>query len=496
LLTESGSVFVQIGDENVHLVRSLLDEVFGADNHVSLITLRKTAGQDERLLNNVADYVLWFAKNKASAKFRALYFLRSLTLQDLGQYGQIELGDGARRELTRDDFDSRGHLQTTGRPFQMIVATSSGHGGNKPYPVNFAGSTYHPTANRHWSTHPEGFQRLITANRIALGGETLRYVRFFDDFVGQTTNNIWTDIGGATDKTYVVETATTAIQRCLLMTTDPGDLVLDPTCGSGTTAYVAEQWGRRWITIDTSRVALALARTRLMAARYPQFLLKDSAAGMSKEAQLNGQVPQTPLPTTRNDVKQGFVYERVPHVTLKSIAQNPDIHEGMSREEIDPAIARHAETEILYDRPYEDPKVLRVSGPFTVESLSPHRVMRDGPEDDSAARVAPIEDATNYVNTIRQSPQGRRPEHRQGRASRLRPPRFMARRLRPGRRRLHGERAIEDGRRGARAAVRHRRPRTDSGRRQGSGSVRRPSRRLRLRVRSDRQAMRRRSSVG
>ena len=194
-------------------------------------------------------------------------------------------------------------------------------------------------------------------------------------------------IEAAEEKVYVVQTASKLVARCLLMTTDPGDLVLDPTCGSGTTAYVAEQWGRRWITIDTSRVALALARSRLMAAKYPYYLLADSEAGIRKEAELTGQAPPSPLPPTIDDVRRGFVYERVPHVTLKSIAQNPDIREGMSRDEIDAAIARHAETETLFDRPYEDRKVVRVSGPFTVESLSPHRVLVDGPEDAAGRRV-------------------------------------------------------------------------------------------------------------
>jgi adenine-specific DNA-methyltransferase len=175
------------------------------------------------------------------------------------------------------------------------------------------------------------------------------------------------------NKVYVVQTTSKVIERCLFMTTDPGDLVLDPTCGSGTAAFVAEQWGRRWITIDTSRVALALARTRLMSARFPYYLLADSPEGVKKEAEITGRMP--PEYPTEGDIRKGFVYERVPHVTLKSIANNPDIKEGMSREEIDKAIARHAESETLYDKPYEDKKRLRVTGPFTVESLSPHRVI-------------------------------------------------------------------------------------------------------------------------
>jgi adenine-specific DNA-methyltransferase len=402
LLTESGSIFVQIGDANVHLVRSLLEEVFGSDNFVSLITLKKTAGQDERLISNVADFILWFSRDRENVKYRPVLGVRSQSLSELGQYTRIELPDGTRRLLTRDDFDADGQLRTMGRPFRLVVATSSGYGGNTPYPVTFRGRTYLPTADRHWSTHAGGFRRLIAANRIAESGVTLAYVRFFDDFIAQGVNNIWTDVGTTVDKRYVVETGIGVVQRCLLMTTDPGDLVLDPTCGSGTTAYVAEQWGRRWITIDTSRVALALARSRLMAGRYPYYLLADSEAGIRKEADVTGQAPPSPLPPVAGDIRRGFVYERVPHVTLKSIAQNPDIREGMTRAEIDAAIARHAETEILFDRPYEDRKVVRVSGPFTVESLSPHRVLHTGPEDDAPDLPASVEsvDASHFVSTI------------------------------------------------------------------------------------------------
>ena len=196
--------------------------------------------------------------------------------------------------------------------------------------------------------------------------------------------------GLSDEKWYVVQTNSKVVERCILMTTDPGDLVLDPTCGSGTTAYVAEQWGRRWITIDTSRVALALARTRLMAAKYPYYLLADSPAGIAKETELTGKTPP-PYPTD-GDIRKGFVYKRVPHITLKSIANNPDIVEGMSREEIDAAIARHAEFETLYDQPYEDTKKVRVSGPFTVESLSPHRVLSTA-DDNWDGEVSPEEEA-------------------------------------------------------------------------------------------------------
>ena len=323
LLTESGSIFVQIGDENVHRVRALMDEVFGDENCVSVITLKKTAGQDEQLLNNVADYIIWFAKAKPQIKFRDSLTVRSQTFQELGQYSRIQLDGGNRRTMTREDFGVRGELQTEGRPFRLVIATSSGHGGNTPYPITMEGKTYLPTANRHWSTHAQGFQRLIASDRISVSGATLGYVRFFDDFIAQNANNIWTDVGTTTEKRYVVETGPAVIQRCVLMTTDPGDLVLDPTCGSGTTATVAEQWGRRWITIDTSRVALALARARIMGARYPYYLLADSREGQLKEAEITRTAPRTE--PVHGHMAHGFVYERVPHITLKSIANNAEI---------------------------------------------------------------------------------------------------------------------------------------------------------------------------
>jgi adenine-specific DNA-methyltransferase len=242
-----------------------------------------------------------------------------------------------------------------------------------------------------------------------VAGNSLRYVRYLDDFPVFPLANVWSDIGGvqsrADPKIYVVQTSTTAVQRCVLMTTDPGDLVLDPTCGSGTTAYVAEQWGRRWITIDTSRVALALARTRLMAAKYPYYLLADSPEGLNKEAEVTGQKP--PPYETANDIRKGFVCKRVPHVSLKSIANNPDIRQDMTRVQIDRAIARHAETQILYDKPYESMECVRVSGPFTVESLSPHRVLSTEQETPRAeldgAKESTIDFATMVLDNLKKA---------------------------------------------------------------------------------------------
>jgi adenine-specific DNA-methyltransferase len=486
LLTESGSLFVQIGDENVHRVRAVMDEVFGDENCVSVITLKKTAGQDELLLNNVSDFIIWYAKSKPSIKFRDALTVRSRNIQELGQYTRIEQADGLRRSTTRDDFNAKGDLSAEGHPFRLVIATSSGHGGNTAFPITYAGKTYLPTANRHWSTHAVGMDRLIASDRITMSGATLGYVRFFEDFVAQSANNIWADLGTATDKKYVVETAPAVIQRCILMATDPGDLVLDPTCGSGTTATVAEQWGRRWITIDTSRVALALARARIMGARYPFYLLADSRDGQIKEAEVTRTAPSTQ--PVHGNIRHGFVYERVPHITLKSIANNAEIdviwdkwqdtleplreqlnaarnvawqeweiprvaedawdkntqtifhalkaEQALKRDanlgkiaeslhainhnlkrayslttlparpvdlwpddqvklhadwwqariarqrEIDASIAAKAEFEYLYDKPYDNKKAVRVAGPFTVESLSPHRMLGVDENDD------------------------------------------------------------------------------------------------------------------
>jgi len=233
-------------------------------------------------------------------------------------------------------------------------------------------------------------------------GNTLTYVRYFYDFPAFPYSNLWDDTvtsGFGDPKVFVVQTNTKVIERCMLMTTDPGDLVLDPTCGSGTTAHVAEQWGRRWIVIDTSRVAIALARLRMMGAKLPYYLLADSTAGKRKEQEFGGErAPETP---TADDIRKGFVYQRVPHVTLKSIANNPDIVEGMSRDEIDAAIARHAETEILYDKPYEDRKKVRVAGPFTVESVSPHRTSSFDAEIPASEQAADRSDEDAYLRTIR-----------------------------------------------------------------------------------------------
>jgi adenine-specific DNA-methyltransferase len=384
LLTDTGSVFVQIGDENVHLVRSLMDEVFGDQNFISQITCKKTTGNTGDYLAGAADYVLWFAKDIEYTKYRALFSDKEVGGVGGTGYNRLELADGSRRTLTAEEISDAtllpkgARIFTAGNLTSQSIGREKGEGASSWFAVRIGDKEFRPSLKVRWKTNESGMARLLAANRVMVtSGDQLAYVRYFDDFPAQTISNVWTDTVGQNqfggDKIYVVQTALKIIERCLLMTTDPGDLVLDPTCGSGTTAFVAEQWGRRWITCDTSRVALALARTRMMAARYPYYVLADSPEGIKKEAELTGKMP--PDHHTDNDIRKGFAYKRVPHVTLKSIANNPAIKEGMKREEINAVIAKHAETETLYDQPYEDNKRIRVCGPFSVESLSPHRVL-------------------------------------------------------------------------------------------------------------------------
>jgi adenine-specific DNA-methyltransferase len=379
LLTETGSIFVQIGDENVHLVRCILDEVFGAENFCSLITFKKTTGAGSfsggtNLLATVSDYLLWYARNKDQAKYRQMFKHKIAAGEGGGQCTLVEEADGTRRPATADEL-ARGVAKGRFFSHDNITSQTVREAKTTVFEVKVGNSKFLP-GKGGWKTNTTGMNRLAQANRLLGVGSTLRYVRYLDDFPLFPLNSLWDDTttsGFAEPKVYVVQTNPRVIERCLLMTSDPGDLVLDPTCGAGTTALVAEQWGRRWITIDTSRVALALARTRLMAAKYPYYLLADSPEGLRKEAELSGQAPPT-YPTS-DDIRKGFVHKRVPHVTLKSIANNPDIREGMTRAEIDAAIARHAESETLYDQPFEDKHRIRVSGPFTVESLSPDRIV-------------------------------------------------------------------------------------------------------------------------
>lgn len=408
LLTESGSVFVQIGDENIHLVRNLLDEVFGADNFVSLITFKKTSGAGSpsggtSVLAAVNDYILWYAKDASQVKYRQLYLEKQVGGVGGTAYTWVEEADGTRRRATKEELET-GKVQ--GRIFRLDQTTSQTvrEAQTTVFPVSLPEGTFEP-GKGGWKTNKAGMERLKAAGRLEGRGRTLYYRRYLDDFPLFPRTNLWDDTttaGYGDPKVYVVQTNTKVAKRCMLMATDPGDLVLDPTCGSGTTAVTAEQWGRRWITIDTSRVSLALARTRLMGARYPYYLLADSPEGRRKEREVMGLDPESrESGPTRCDVRKGFVYKRVPHITLKSIAQNPDIREGMSPEEIEAAIVRHGESEVLFDQPYEDRHRVRVTGPFTVESLSPNRLLAPDVEESGTAAAAQRDtDHKDFVTVI------------------------------------------------------------------------------------------------
>lgn len=376
LLTESGSVFVQISDENVHHVREIMDEVFGARNFCGVINYVTTSTQTLNLLPSVSDVILWYARDKKTVKYRQLYFVKEFGEEGASGYDWVASPDAKEhRKLSKGERADPSLIPNEWRLFSASDMTSSHE--SKSSPFTFQQQSYSP-GHRYWSTHAEGLQRLAIANRLIGISNSLRYKRFFDDFPVYPLSNFWRDTGvaGFTSdrKIYVVQTNQKVIQRCLLMTTDPGDLVFDPTCGSGTTAYLAEQWGRRWITCDTSRVALTLAKQRLMTALFDYYELAHPQEG----------------------VGSGFKYRTVPHVTLKSIANNPDIVVGsgqgrvdsegkagnpkrstdhkplstkMTRKQIDAAIARHADQETLYDQPFTDSKRKRVSGPFTVEAV-------------------------------------------------------------------------------------------------------------------------------
>ena len=441
LLTDSGSIFVQIGDENVHSVRALMDEVFGADSSIAMIAFTKGAtglSASGRMPARL-DYLLWYSKTLASiSKYRQLYTLKGRDGDPnfpwrISPHGEIMRNSRWQSRGDRDSLDVR-HGQD-------VSLTKPGPGAK--YQVKHHGRMF-DSGKRWWGTTKEQLERALKTGRIITIGNTLRHLRFLDESSLTAIGNLWDGFLGQTSPVYVVQTNTDVVQRCILMTTDPGDLVLDPTCGSGTTAYVAEQWGRRWITIDTSRVALALARSRVMGARYPYYLLTDSEAGQHKEAEFTHTPPSTS--PTSNDIRQGFVYERVPHITLKSIANNAEIDVIWERwqdtleplraelngalgrsweeweipreadetwdsgptelhrrwwearisrqQEIDASIAAKADFEYLYDKPYEDRGIVRVAGPFTVESLAPHRTLGVDENDELIDQLA--ESKTGY----------------------------------------------------------------------------------------------------
>ncbi|MGI9310705.1 MAG: site-specific DNA-methyltransferase [bacterium] len=425
LLAESGSIFVQIGDENVHRIRTLMDEVFGDENFVSQIHFATTSGFSTAKLSRIGDYLLWYARDKEAVKYRTLFVSKGNIGSGLESYKYLRLQNGVQRSMTKEERDEKVPLPDGCKAFRYSDMQSKG-AASQDAPVEFRNQIYRPLKSSHWKANwPKGIERLKFSGRIDAAGSRLAYIRFAGDYPVQQIVNSWMDTGfgySATDKQYVVQTHERVVRRCVLMSTDPGDLVLDPTGGSGTAAYVAEQWGRRWITIDTSRVALALARARIMGARYPYYKL----AG--------------------DTVQEGFDYERVPHITLKFIANNAEIDviyeehqqrleplraklnnalkekweeweiprdadnawssearkthaawwEGRiaRQKEIDANIAKKADLETLYDKPHEDKTKVRVAGPFTVDSLSPHRMLVTDETNNKAA-----EDNAEYNKT-------------------------------------------------------------------------------------------------
>jgi adenine-specific DNA-methyltransferase len=454
LLADTGSIFVQIGDENVHRVRVLLDEVFGEDNVVAEILIKKKGAQKSSFIDPVNDYILWYSKTRRAdgrLKFRSLYEPRPLDAETVDEFSRAELPSGeivnlkSHRDANGEIIDFRAYprrieIEFPGaRLFRAWPITNGGERTNQMDPIELEGEKVRPPKGRCWShtsrsngDELSGMGRNLAAGRLVKSSTSLDFKRYLDDFPFKSISNWWDGLGGASDQVYVVQTNERIIERCLLMASDPGDLVLDPTCGSGTTAYVAEQWGRRWITIDTSRVALALARARVMGARYPYYLLADSKDGQQKE----GEITRTPPKEVDayGDVRQGFVYRRSAYITSGRIANNAEIdviwqkwqriqapllqalnlalkrkleewevprnaeaswpaktkeaHEKwwdaqlQRQAEMDVSIAAKADPEFLLDQPYTDNSRVRVAGPFTVESLSPHRVVAVDQDDE------------------------------------------------------------------------------------------------------------------
>ena len=365
---------------------------------MTLVTFQKTSGASTDELAGVSDYLLRYARDRTRVKHRQLLLPKSTETFVPTAYSRIEESSGVRRAATKEE--RQGSLASGDKLYALGDLTSQRPAqGNDVRDFEFKGRTFTPGAGT-FKTDAGGLRRLAWAGRLEATANRLGFVRFLDDFPAYPLTNLWTDAVSSfmADKVYVVQTTTKVIERCVLMSTDPGDIVLDPTLGGGTSAVVAEQWGRRWIGIDTSRVALALSRTRLMAARFPYFILADSTEGLRRMS-LDSGTPMTTVGGT-NDIRKGFLYQRVPHVTLASIAQNPEIVEGMTRDDIDAAIVRHSQTEVLHDRPYADPRVVRVAGPFTVESLSPHRLVAEGEEGQSGAAAAPVTDSARFVDMV------------------------------------------------------------------------------------------------
>ena len=349
LLHQSGSCFVQIGNQNLHHVRELMDEVFGPKNFISQIYFSTTSGFSTSMLSRVGDFLVWYARDRTRIKYHQLFQNKHGLEAGDDVYNKIELMDGTRRPMSKDERNGIQPLPDGARIF-CHGDLQSPDASNTDTPFEFDEEIYRPNQNSHWKAKwPDGMMKLKAARRIGLAGNKLKYIRYISDNPVKQLTNSWMDTSSAfaADKRYVVETNPKVVMRCILMTTDPGDLVFDPTCGGGTTAFVAEQWGRRWITCDTSRVAITLAKQRMMTAGYTYYELARPKEGICS----------------------GFRYKCVPHITLGSIANNYDIHEGMGRDAIDTAIARNALLETLYDQPKSDRSKVRVTGPFTVEAV-------------------------------------------------------------------------------------------------------------------------------
>ncbi|WHZ25292.1 MAG: Adenine specific DNA methylase (Mod-related) [Nitrospira sp.] len=425
LLTDSGSIFVQIGEENLHRIRAVMDEIFGEDNAIVTIVVKKKSATTAT--DPVNDFLVWYAKRRTELKLRTLYKERR-DPEDDSKFNTLVSSEGEHARIVNlEPQEIEEKLEANWKWTRVNYPLVSQDRSERSKDFSFHGKDFECGSNRHWTYDPDvDMRRLDRADRIFDGGgKSLGGVVYWNDWSYASISNIWTEFHGEKFPIYVVQTNPRLIERCLLMATDPGDLVLDPTCGSGTTATVAEQWGRRWITIDTSRVALALARARIMGARYPFYLLADSREGQLKEAEITRTAPSSQ--SVHGNIRHGFVYERVPHITLKSITNNAEIdviwdkwqatleplREKLNavlkqqwqeweipreadakwsdtakklhvdwweariarQQEIDKSIAAKAEFEYLYDKPYENKKTVRVAGPFTVESLSPHRVL-------------------------------------------------------------------------------------------------------------------------
>ncbi len=379
LLNESGSVFVQISDENLHHVRELMDEVFGVGNFQAIISVTKTAGglTTANRIPSRLDYLVWYAKDASRSKYHQLYFGRADDVE--AGFNQLLLKDGAVRGMTKEERENRS-IPVGAKIFRSDSLTKPGPGSK--YTIEVNEKTY-DSGNRWWGSPKESIMRLIEVGRVRPFGETLRYLKFVDDFPLKPLNNLCEGLVGAKGLVCVVQTKEEIVKRCVLMTTDPGDLVFDPTCGSGTTAFVAEQWGRRWITCDTSRVAVTLAKQRLMTTVFDYYELAQPTEGVSS----------------------GFRYKTVPHVTLASIANNPEIRKGMTRQQIDAAIAKYADQETLYDQPLVDHRRARVSGPFTAEAVPAPTVRAlEDIEDAKPQHMSPADaSVVRFGSTLRHS---------------------------------------------------------------------------------------------